>query len=402
MDAMFDGTHVVQHEIAPGQNFTYTLKFPDAGMYWYHPHVREDFQQELGLYGNYLVEPADSNYWSPVNREVPLFLDDILIENGKILLSKDSADRTLMGRFGNVMLVNGETNYSLSVHKGEVVRFYITNSANVRPFNISINGARMKLVGSDGSAYENDRFVDSVLVNPSERAIVEVLFPSSGTFQVLHTTPEKRYVLGTVSVSPESATVSRIDSFNTLKTHTETVESIHAVRQYIHKDIDKQLLFTFGMGGGMRGGGGMMSGGGMGMMNTSQGGIEYEDTNPSANKSSTESTVMWNIIDRATGRMNEDIYWILKKGVPIKIRVTNNRMMMAAMQHPVHFHGQQFLVTAVNGVENTNLAWKDTVTVPSGESVDILLYPTNPGEWIAHCHIAEHLTSGMTMRFRVE
>ena len=43
---------LTQAEVAPGGDFTYTVRFPDAGVYWYHPHVREDVQQELGLYGN--------------------------------------------------------------------------------------------------------------------------------------------------------------------------------------------------------------------------------------------------------------------------------------------------------------------------------------------------------------
>src|SRR3989344_182396 len=113
MDNAFDGSQTSQKEMKPGETFVYKLKFPDVGMFWYHPHVREDYEQELGLYGNYLVVPASTGYWSPVNREIPLFLDDILIENGKIVLSKQGTDRTLMGRFGNVMFVNGQTSYTL-------------------------------------------------------------------------------------------------------------------------------------------------------------------------------------------------------------------------------------------------------------------------------------------------
>ena len=45
-------------------------RFPDPGVYWYHPHIREDYGQEMGLYGNVLVEPADPDYWPPAHREV--------------------------------------------------------------------------------------------------------------------------------------------------------------------------------------------------------------------------------------------------------------------------------------------------------------------------------------------
>jgi FtsP/CotA-like multicopper oxidase with cupredoxin domain len=72
------------------------------------------------------------------------------------------------------------------------------------------------------------------------------------------------------------------------------------------------------------------------------------------------------------------------------------------MQHPIHLHGQRFLVLSVNGVPSEDLVWKDTVLVPAGGAVDILLDPSNPGRWMAHCHIAEHLSAGMMMGFVVE
>jgi FtsP/CotA-like multicopper oxidase with cupredoxin domain len=52
-------------------------------------------------------------------------------------------------------------------------------------------------------------------------------------------------------------------------------------------------------------------------------------------------------------------------------------------------------------VQNDNLAWKDTELVRAGETVDILLDCTNPGLWMAHCHIAEHIEGGMMFNFLV-
>src|SRR5918996_25117 len=53
------------------------VRMPDEGLYWYHPHVREDYTQDMGLYGNIVVEPADPDFWPPVDREVVLMVDDI-------------------------------------------------------------------------------------------------------------------------------------------------------------------------------------------------------------------------------------------------------------------------------------------------------------------------------------
>ena len=411
MDNQFDGSQTSQDPIPPGGSFAYTLKFPDAGMYWYHPHVREDFEQELGLYGNFLVVPTDTNYWDPVNQEVPLTLDDILIQDGKIELSKQAADHTLMGRYGNVMLVNGQTDYSLAAKKGEVVRFYLTNVANTRPFNFAIEGAKLKLVGSDGGAYEQDQWKDSVVIGPSERAIVEVFFDKSGTFAIENKTPDQTYTLGSILVSNDPVSVSYAKEFSVLKTHSATVTSIDPLRSYFDKAPDKRIALSVSMSGApmqmtqAMGGGHMMPDGTMmggSMMSTSPDGIEWNDTNMMSGGMSTTNNVKWTITDQATGKANSDIKWVFKKDRPVKIEIYNDPNSMHPMQHVIHFHGQQFLVLSINGIKQTDLVWKDTVLVPSGQTVDILLYPTNPGTWMAHCHIAEHLEDGMMFTYTVQ
>jgi FtsP/CotA-like multicopper oxidase with cupredoxin domain len=47
------------------------------------------------------------------------------------------------------------------------------------------------------------------------------------------------------------------------------------------------------------------------------------------------------------------------------------------------------------------LAWRDTILLPVGQTVDLLIEATNPGKWMTHCHIAEHLEAGMMMVFTV-
>jgi suppressor of ftsI len=410
MDNEFDGTQSTQEEMKPGDIFSYKLKFPDAGMYWYHPHVREDYQQELGLYGNYLVVATDEKYWNEVNREVPLILDDILIENGKINLSKVEADRTLMGRYGNMMLVNGETNYQLAVSQGEVIRFYLTNAANARPFNFSINEAQLKLVGGDVGATEREEWRDSVIFGPSERVVVEVLFAKTGTYTLKHKTPEKTYELGKITVSDVVASPYYGDIFSILSTNEIAKASIDPYREYLSKPVDKELNLTIDMMGGMGGSGmgshmmsdGSIMGGGMMGGEVSADGIEWEDTDMAMmNETTSKDMTKWKIVDKATGKENAGIEWIFKVGDKVKVRITNDASSAHPMQHPIHFHGQRFLVVNQNGRMNDNLVWKDTVMVPAGQYVDILLDTTNPGEWMAHCHIAEHLEAGMMMEFEV-
>src|SRR5919109_3638283 len=66
----YDGTHETQTPIPVGETFRYEVTFPDPGAYWYHPHIREDYGQELGLYGNLLVVPSEQDYWPPSHREL--------------------------------------------------------------------------------------------------------------------------------------------------------------------------------------------------------------------------------------------------------------------------------------------------------------------------------------------
>ena len=140
LENRYDGTHDTQAPIPVGETFTYQLHVPDPGAYWYHPHIREDYGQELGLYGNILATPSEPDYWPPANRELLLTLDDILIEDGQIAAFGAETTHVAMGRFGNVMLVAGEPDLHLEARRGEVVRFYFTNTANTRVFNVVAAG----------------------------------------------------------------------------------------------------------------------------------------------------------------------------------------------------------------------------------------------------------------------
>ena len=158
----------------------------------------------MGLYGNVLVEPADPDYWPPVHRELVLTLDDILLEDGKVApFSRSETTYAAMGRFGDVLLVSGEPDLSLTAQLGEVVRLYLTNTANTRVFKVKLPGARMKLVGGDSGHVEHEQFVDDVILAPSERVVVDVLFDRAGELALEHHTPDRVYPLAAITVSEE-------------------------------------------------------------------------------------------------------------------------------------------------------------------------------------------------------
>ena len=245
LENRYDGTHETQAPIAVGESFTYHVQFPDPGIYWYHPHIREDYGQELGLYGNIIVVPTDPDYWPPAHRELPLTLDDVLLEDGKVApFSPHETTYVAMGRFGNVLLVGGETDLSLRAKRGEVVRFYLTDTANTRVFKVGLPGARMKLVGGDSGRHEHEEFVEDVLLAPSERVVVDVLFEEAGELTLEHRTPDRRYALAEITVDEEQAEPPFAREFETLRTNPELVAERERMAPYLEAPPDKVLALV--------------------------------------------------------------------------------------------------------------------------------------------------------------
>ena len=409
LDNAFDGVpDLTQRPVAPGERFTYRLRFPDAGIYWYHPHVREDIQQDLGLYGNLMVRSPRPDYFSPAHREEVLMLDDLLMgDEGLVPFGATATTHALMGRFGNTMLVNGEPRYALSVERGEVVRFYLTNVSNTRTFNLSFPGARMKVVASDVGNYEREAWVESVVIAPAERYVVHVRFDTPGNVALVNRVRgldhlygrffQEADTLGVVRVATRPVARSLAGSFATLRADTATLADIARYRAHATRPVDKTLVMTMEAEGLP-----FFTQQIMQLDSIFFTPVEWSGTMPGMNWAATGDQVRWILRDASTGRENMDIDWAFRRGDVVKVRLANARRSFHGMQHPIHFHGQRFLVLAVNDVQNTNLVWKDTVLLPAGATADILLDLTNPGRWMVHCHIAEHLSAHMMMAFTVQ
>jgi FtsP/CotA-like multicopper oxidase with cupredoxin domain len=505
LENRYDGVpHETQAPIPVGGEFSYRIQFPDPGLYWYHPHIREDYTQELGLYGNILVVPAEPDYWPPADRDLILTLDDILIEDGKVApFSTTETSYAAMGRFGNRLLVAGDSDLRVSFRAGEVVRLWLTNTANTRVFNVTVPGARMKLIGGDSGRVEYEEFVEQVVLAPSERVVVDVLVESPGELALEHHTPNRTYRLAAITVT-EGAPSAAATRFGQLRRAPELEAERAQLEPWLAAAPDKILALVAQMDDpaampeaagpityacpmhpdvtstepgrcpncgmkllatqaptlttyacpmhpevvsdqpghcpkcGMKllpaasertamadhdhagiGHGGMdhagmdhsgmdhsdMDHSGMdhsGMDHRGAGGIEWEDDMVEVNRQTTSATMHWRFLDRTSGADSPAIDWRFTVGDRVKIRLINEMASDHPMHHPFHLHGAgRFLVLARDRVTEPNLVWKDTVLVRTGETVDIMFDVTNPGLWMAHCHIAEHMQSGMMFSFNV-
>lgn len=395
LDDAYDGVPKemmgMQDPIMPGKSFTYTLTFPDAGAYWYHPHIREDYTQEMGMYGMFFVEPSEKNYWNRVDTEYFLILDDFLSDAP---FYKNITTHALMGRYGNSILVNNEKTPIFHAQRGEKVRFYFLNTANARPFDIVIDGGQMVKVGGDVGRVEKEQRIKNIILGPAERSIVEIQFEDDGTYSILH----KNTVIAQVQVA--SVDKHSVETPILRSSANDYADIRKDMNMWLQKPADKTLSLTMQM----QGMGNMdHSGHSMGSIvhDLSTDGIEWEDTMPMMNSMSTEQNMTWILKDTQTGKENMDILWKFKKGELVKISIFNDPNSMHPMQHPIHFHGQRFAVLSIDGVPNENLQWKDTTMIASGRTVDILLDASNEGNWMAHCHIAEHLSASMMLHFTV-
>jgi len=388
---------ISQDPIADGETYSQSLRFPEAGLFWYHPHIREDKTQALGLYANIIVRPRDTIDWPKVDREEVLMLSDIDInDDGEILYDDDRITHTLMGRFGSVQLVNGQTDYKLELSAGEITRMYITNASSVRTFRFTLPGADVKLIGNDNGLYEEDTFVDYVDISPSERAIVDVIYKSSGEFQILNKNPESETGIGTVVVSEGTSDVD--DAFYDLMARSSVSSEINDLLSST-PNVNKRLAINMDMPHAFMQNmmGEMMS---SGMEGDKHEGIEWEDGMPDANSRSDTDNVSWRLID-LDDTTTENFEWSFDQGDVVKITIENSTRTMHPMQHPIHIHGQKFVVASINGEATTNRAFQDTVQIPVGATYELIVQMENKGTWLIHCHIPEHMESGMMGSYTV-
>ena len=422
-----------------------------------------------------------------------LTLDDVLIEDGRIApFSRTETNYAAMGRFGNVMLVGGETDLSLVARAGEVVRFYLTNTANTRVFNVALPGARMKLVGGDSGRCEREavrRLGDPGAVGAGRDRRRSSSEPGRLTLE--HRTPRRTYPLATIDVgtsrpsrrwrsSSERSARTRSgwpsgSGWRRTSTHRPTRRSAFVAEMDMgapegrvvyacpmHPDVVRttagrcpkcgmKLLATAApqrfacpmhpdvvsdtAGRCPKCGMKLLPASKVaqpaarserGQTITATGttrstrisvqpdttatsistgrptGSSGKTTWSTSTASRHRRTCTGSFVDRETGAVNHAIDWRFRVGDQVKLRLVNEMDSDHPMHHPFHVHGAgRFVVLARDGVTEQNLVWKDTVLVRTGETVDILLDVTNPGIWMAHCHIAEHHESGMMFSFTV-
>lgn len=348
-----DGSPLIQKPIKPGETFTYSFVVPEAGTFWYHPHVRTNEQVGRGLYGALIVEEAENIGFT---RDRMFIMDDMLLtKDGFAPFNDKPTGMTAMhGRTGNVLLLNGALlpRPEGSAKKGDVERWRLVNTANARQMIFDIIGpASVRVVGTDGGIIEQSYSIDGkkIALPVGARYDLEVMYYDAGPVTLRQLVYQSG---GWQPVAMKVITVADDPSVVDFKTPTLPKALTMGERK-----VDRTEEMTF-------------------------------------DAVQVPGGIMWRI--NGKGDWKEPIF-TFKQGETVIFNIENK----AGPGHPFHLHGQFFEILRINGVDPKLPGLKDTVQVPGNSTAKIKAYMDNPGMWMAHCHILEHAELGMMGEFKV-
>jgi FtsP/CotA-like multicopper oxidase with cupredoxin domain len=373
-NAMDGVPYLTQKPVEPGRSFDYRFTPPDAGTFWYHTHFLSSEQLARGLYGVLVVEERKP---VEVDRDVMLVVDDWrLMDDGEVQPSFGNFhDAMMAGRLGQYITLNSQDILDLPVKANERLRLRIVNTANSRIFGFRIAEHVARVMAVDGQpcppeiarngvlrlapGNRVDLFLDATL-KPGARAPILVDDLRGGELEIGHVVydagaPVRPSPLGEPKPLPENPVPAKLDLAGALK-------------------LDVPLD-----GGGMA----MMMGRGMG-----RGGAFTGYGVPPQQR-------IWALAGvAATGHDGPPMFHV-ERGRTVVLNFINR----TAFPHAMHVHGHHFRHLDERG--GWKPYWLDTVIVDVERAERVAFSADNPGKWMLHCHMIEHMAAGMAAWFDV-
>lgn len=343
-DAM-DGNPMVQPPIAPGATFDYNFVVPEAGTFWYHPHINTIEQLDRGLYGAIVVHEPEAPRFSA---ERVFVLDDVRLDaSGQIAPFAPMGHDAVHGRAGNLLLLNGSAaRASSTAPRGAFERWRLLNAAGSRVLTVSVAGASWRVVGTDGGLLPQPYTTTRLAIAPGQRFDLEVAYDGDGGPAQLVT-----YVLAQtdagVQTVPRTLAEVRYEGEVAAVAPTYPRVALPARADAPHEE-------TLRLGA------------------TTTGALRF--------------TINGHAHEEGSDPMLE-----FPRGQPVRFTIVNE----IAPEHPFHLHGQFFQVLTRDGRDAREPGLRDTVQLGPRETVVIETRLENPGRWMYHCHIPEHAEHGM-------
>jgi FtsP/CotA-like multicopper oxidase with cupredoxin domain len=372
-NAMDGVPHVTQKPVAPGTSFTYEFEVPDAGTYWYHPHVRTFEQVGRGLSGPLIIE---ERHPIKVDRDITWMLDDWRLDRDGTIVDDfgNMRDMSHAGRLGNTVTLNGRIPETVAVKPGERLRLRLINVANARIFALDFAGHTPRIIALDGQPVTPHPAPGGrVVLGPAMRAdIILDIKPEAGARYTVTDTFYQRQTYRLLDLVGKGAPIR--------KTPPATGIAL-APNPLAEPDLARAIRHDIAFEGGM-----------MGSMRSAMMGGKRVDI-----REMMRNGKIWSINGiAATGKMMDPLL-TLNRGQTYIFAMRNDTV----WPHPIHLHGHSFRVLSRNGKATRHREWQDTVLMMPQERVEIAFVADNVGDWMFHCHILEHAAAGMTGVIRV-
>jgi FtsP/CotA-like multicopper oxidase with cupredoxin domain len=362
-NAMDGVPHLTQAPIAAnGGRFLYEFNLPDAGTYWYHPHLGSPEQVGRGLYGALIVEERDP---PAVDRDLVWVLSDWRLDRQARNVEDFGGfmDSSHAGRIGNTVTVNGAIRETFAVRAGERVRLRLINASNARIYGLSFEGHEPWIIALDGQPVA-PHWDGRVVLGPAMRAdvILDCSAAPGSRHRVIDDFYSRRpYRLLDVEYSKEKP----------LREAFEPAPRL-ARNEIPQAEVEKAVRHRIVFGGGM-----------MGAM-------------PSQRE---HKGVFWTVNGKplAEHAHAHAPLFTLARGRSYLLELVNQ----TSWHHPIHLHGHVFGIASRGGTRTPLAQWGDTVLVDPESRAEIAFVADNPGDWMLHCHVLEHQASGMMAVVRV-
>lgn len=376
-NAMDGVPHLTQAPIAPnGGQFAYEVPLNDAGTFWYHPHQRGYEQVARGLYGALIV---DEKRPPAVDRDMLWILDDWrLDENGQLAGNFGHfMDKSHNGRVGNFVTINGKKPEPLRLRVGERVRLRLINAANARIFGLAFGGHQPQVIALDGQPVEpHEPQQGRVVLGPAMRA--DLIIDATGK-------PGQKFSIEDDFYTRLAYRLTEI-VYDDTAPRRRGFEKRDPVRlppnPLSEPDLRSARRQLVTLTGGMMGG---------------RHPVTFRGEKTNTYRMMMERRAAWALNGIASDGHRIPPFLTLAKGVTCILDLRNE----TAWPHPMHLHGHSFRVLTRNGAPTQRREWQDTVLMAPRERVEIAFLADNPGDWMFHCHILEHMAAGMMAVIRV-
>ncbi|ASL27552.1 multicopper oxidase family protein [Azotobacter chroococcum] len=347
--------YVSQLPVLPGEYFDYRFRLPDAGSFWYHPHTASGEQLGRGLVGPLIVEEREP---SGFRHERTLSLKSWHVD-GQGVFGEFSVPREAArgGTPGRLTTVNGEAAPTLVLPAGQIVRLRILNLDNTLTYRLNLPDAEARIYALDGNPVAPRPLGKEYWLGPGMRIELGLRVPAAGVELPLRNGPLRL------------ATLKSVDGGEAPGDWPAALPANPVPEPDLA--VAESLRFNFEWAGALS-------------TNMEQGGaFKFWQINGQA----------WDINDKSCA---ERPIATLQQGRSYIFELRN----VSQYQHPIHLHGMTFKVLDSNRRKITPY-FTDTYLLGRNETARVALVADNPGLWMFHCHVVDHMETGLMAAIKV-